>query len=717
MPNRALSLPKVSILVVDDRASDRLVVETILANPLYELVGAASGKEALRRVLERDFAVILLDVLLPDMDGFEVAAILKQRVRSRDTPILFLTADGADVGKLYRGYSVGAVDYLIKPIDRDVLRAKVAIFVELYRKDQRIKEQAEALIEADRRARARELAELREASDKRYRDLAEAMLPVVWTAGADGAVRYFSPRWYETTGQTEDAALGWGWIAAVHPDDSGAREDSWRAALAAGNIWQLECRLRDRDGSYRWYQCRAVPERNEVGEVVGWLGTYTDCDELKRAHGAAEASARRAALLAEVGAALGSTLDDREGLARAARLIVPRFADGCVVELRPEDPDPDDEPPPVVVVHSEPALEARIVTLRRATGAHEWFVDVLGTGRPELLRNVTDDSLRALARDDLHLRRLQELNLQSAISVPLVVRERALGALTFLSTSPGQHFTDADLGLALDLAHRAAIAVDNARLYRGARSAVAVRDEFLSIASHELRTPLTSLQLHLQLLQRQVDAGNGRNVREKLDKAVRQTRRLDKLIGNLLDVSRILAARMTLELEDVDLGQAAREVADRLGEDAARAGCTVAVNIDGPVIGRWDRLRIDQVLTNLVANAIKYAPDGPIEVEVHGNGQHVTLRVTDHGGGIPAEHAQRIFERFERFERPAAGPHPSGLGLGLYIVRHIVEAHGGTIALDSPADGASFRVVLPREGLAEPSQTATMPPAGAPPSA
>src|SRR5512140_2577826 len=132
------------ILIVDDRPEALLAIESILGSGDYNLVRATSGFDALRRILERDFAVILVDVVMPGMDGFELATIIKQRERSRHTPIIFLTAGGADVGYIYRGYSVGAVDYLTKPLDADVLRAKVAIFVELFRKDHRIRERAEA---------------------------------------------------------------------------------------------------------------------------------------------------------------------------------------------------------------------------------------------------------------------------------------------------------------------------------------------------------------------------------------------------------------------------------------------------------------------------------------------------------------------------------------------------------------------------------------------
>src|SRR5262249_54270304 len=148
--------------------------------------------------------LILIDIKMPGMDGFELATIIKQRERSRYTPIVFLTSGGPDI--IYRSYAVGAVDYLTKPLDHEELRAKVAIFVQMYRKDQRIREQAEALRAAERRERELELAAFRTASEVRYRNLAEAIPNVVWTAAADGAITYFSRRWYEYTGQSSDQA-------------------------------------------------------------------------------------------------------------------------------------------------------------------------------------------------------------------------------------------------------------------------------------------------------------------------------------------------------------------------------------------------------------------------------------------------------------------------------------------------------------------------------
>ncbi|HTM22023.1 MAG TPA: response regulator, partial [Kofleriaceae bacterium] len=183
----------VDILVVDDRREDLLVIETILGDQGYGLVTATSAAAALRKVLEHDFAAILLDVRMPDMDGFELAAFIKQRERSRLTPIIFLTAASAEIGSIYRAYSVGAVDYLMKPLDPDVLRAKVAIFAELFRKDRRIREQAEQL-------RASELARLKVLNDRRYRNLAEAIPAIVWTADPEGKLTFVNRAWVDYTG-------------------------------------------------------------------------------------------------------------------------------------------------------------------------------------------------------------------------------------------------------------------------------------------------------------------------------------------------------------------------------------------------------------------------------------------------------------------------------------------------------------------------------------
>jgi len=277
-----------NILVVDDRAEDLLALRTVLDDPGYRLITAQSGREALLHVLRHDFAVILLDAHMPGMDGFEVASIIKQRERSRLTPLLFLTAGNSDPALIYRAYSVGAVDYLTKPIDRDVVRAKVAIFVDLFRKDARIRQQAEALRAAERRQRELEIAQERLASTRRYRNLADAIPQIVLTSSPDGSLTYTNAQWTRYTGQPPSQALGWGWTAALHPEERDDYVGRLRAAFSRCERFESECRLRRADGAFRWHLGVAVPEYDDRDQLTGWIGTLSDVDDLQRAHTAAK---------------------------------------------------------------------------------------------------------------------------------------------------------------------------------------------------------------------------------------------------------------------------------------------------------------------------------------------------------------------------------------------------------------------------------------------
>jgi signal transduction histidine kinase len=183
-------------------------------------------------------------------------------------------------------------------------------------------------------------------------------------------------------------------------------------------------------------------------------------------------------------------------------------------------------------------------------------------------------------------------------------------------------------------------------------------------------------------------------VAARVERALRNTDRLARLIEDLLDVSRLKTGQLLLRPEDVDLVEMAREVLDRMREEATRAGCQLALEAAAPVPGRWDRQRLEQVLTNLVSNAIRYGGGQPIHVSVHLLDGSAEVRVRDGGPGIPPQDVERIFERFER---AAAARHYGGLGLGLYICRQIVQAHGGSIFVEphSPQAGATFVVRLP----------------------
>jgi signal transduction histidine kinase len=237
----------------------------------------------------------------------------------------------------------------------------------------------------------------------------------------------------------------------------------------------------------------------------------------------------------------------------------------------------------------------------------------------------------------------------------------------------------------------------NALLYRQAREEVRARDEFLSIASHELRTPVTALHVQLQMLQRVVDRSGPsvpEPVRERMTALDRQVRRLAGLVEALLDLSRIRLGRLELSREAVDLVALAAEVAAPYQGDPAMAnGSPVKVSAPEPVEAQLDRVRTEQVLENLLANAVKFGEGKPIEIAVSRDGSLVRVTVVDHGVGLEPGQQERIFGRFER---AAPAQHYPGLGLGLYVCREIVEAHGGRIRAEgSPGKGTTVTVELP----------------------
>ncbi|MGZ3458169.1 MAG: sensor histidine kinase, partial [Archangium sp.] len=247
------------------------------------------------------------------------------------------------------------------------------------------------------------------------------------------------------------------------------------------------------------------------------------------------------------------------------------------------------------------------------------------------------------------------------------------------------------------------LAVDNARLFQQAQQAIRVREDFLAIASHELRTPLTPLQLQLQQLVRRapqlaLDEQAAAWMKQRFRLIQHQLQRLARLIDDLLDISRLVGGRLRLDLEPVSLPAVVRDVLERLREEGevARHGSDIRLHLaEGPP-GRWDRLRLDQAVSNLLSNALKYGAGQPIELSVRHDARHATLVVEDHGIGIPPEDQERIFGRFER---AVSVRHFGGFGLGLYITRQVVEALGGTIHLESqPGQGATFIVTLPLAG-------------------
>ncbi|MBA3817280.1 MAG: GAF domain-containing protein, partial [Deltaproteobacteria bacterium] len=385
------------------------------------------------------------------------------------------------------------------------------------------------------------------------------------------------------------------------------------------------------------------------------------------------AAAERAAFLDEASELLASSLDRDRVLDELVSLVVPRFADCCAVELVEGDTTRQ-----LAIAHVDPEKATWAARLREdyppprthPRGLHQ----VLRTGKPELYPRVPDDLLEADAHDATHLALLRQLEMRSLVIVPLLASGTPLGAMTVVWSGSDRHYTTSDLELFVELAHRAALAVENAALVRELQQAVRVRDDFLAAAGHELKTPLAALLMHVESLQRQLRRDVvPSNLAQRLDKAASAGTRLERLIDELLDVSRITAGRLDLEAERVPLDELVRDVVERFVEQAASAGCSIAVHTE-PVTGTWDRSRIDQVISNLVGNALKYGRGTPVEIEVEASGDAAVFRITDHGIGVATAEQARIFERFER---AVENRNFGGFGLGLWIARQIVEVSAG----------------------------------------
>ncbi len=417
--------------------------------------------------------------------------------------------------------------------------------------------------------------------------------------------------------------------------------------------------------------------------------------ERRQALAALEKLAERSALLAAVSRRLAGSLDHDETLEAAARACVPEVADWCVLTVLDEEP----RPPRAVLWHAQPEL----VAIGREHLARRGFDLRSERGAAQVIRTglgIFTDAASALVTPAESADRMvaAQLGHGSSLCVPLDARSGRLGALTLVRSATRAAFDPEDLGFAQELAARVAMALDSAQLYRQAKLAIIARDEFLSVASHELNTPLTTLRIELEnalLLSTRAAEGTGAPADPPpgFARARRQLDRLSRLVASLLDISRARARGISLEVSSVDLAQTAREVVEQFGPELGRLECPLRLSAPTPVVGRWDPLRMAQLISNLLSNACKYGSGKPIEVSVEPLDERARLTVSDHGIGIPTADLERIFQPFER---AVSFRHYGGLGLGLYITRQVVEAHGGSIQVQSELGrGSTFVVELP----------------------
>jgi signal transduction histidine kinase/response regulator RpfG family c-di-GMP phosphodiesterase len=570
---------KVSILIVDDRPDKMLAYESILSDLKENIVCARSGKEALRCLLKQDFAVILLDVNMPVMDGFETAALIRQRPRSETTPIIFISAVNDTETHVSRGYSIGAVDYILTPVVPEILRAKIAVFVDLFRKTEQVKRQAE-----------------------------------------------------------------------------------------------------EREKLIREQAARAE----------------------------AEARQERFAFLADASNVLAGSLDYDETLKNLADLVVPRVADFCIV-LAVED---DGSMRQVAVAHRDPAEEPAMQRLAdefaSSAAAEKGGAHVLKTGKSQMVCDVHNGELREVYSEKADRDWIRSLAAKSFIAVPLRAHDRILGAIVMLNTSPGKICGPEELALAEELAHRAALALDNAGLYKAAQKARAesdranrAKDSFLAMLSHELRTPLTPVLTSVLALEQSENLPE--EMRASLQMIRRNVQLEARLIDDLLDLTRISKGKVQLYLEEADAHLLLRSALEICQADIDKKKLTLRTDFAAEnATLEADPARLQQIFWNLIKNAVKFTPEGGrLEIRTVNRDGALCVEVSDTGIGIDEETLPKIFNAFEQGERSQFG----GLGLGLAISKALVETHHGKLIAESAGldKGATFTAIFP---LAETSADA-----------
>ncbi len=435
----------------------------------------------------------------------------------------------------------------------------------------------------------------------------------------------------------------------------------------------------------------------EVAQLATVFGTLRD--QLATRTVEREAAAARLQFLADAGVQLSTSLEYETTLKRVAELAVPFLADFSLVDVL----NADGQIERLATVHHDPARQDLVDRMRRFVpwvDSQAPVARVIRTGVPSWLLHFTHADRAMIALSAEHRALIEELAPTSAMIVPLVARGRVLGAISFVRSSGSAPYTVEDVRLAEELVRRAGLAIDNARLYREAQTAIKVRDEFLSIASHEFKTPITALLGHIYLTERRARREGTETSREhRALRTIReQAERLNKLITLLLDVSRLELERFRLDRRPIDLRALVQRVVTEV-EPTLERHTLELVAPETPVMVDGDELRLEQVVQNLLSNAIKYSPlGGSVTIRLDHGLDGAALTIQDQGIGIPETSRARLFQRFYR-----AGNvdhlQISGFGVGLYLVQEIVTAHGGRVEVASEEGrGSTFTMHLPLMG-------------------
>lgn len=564
-------------------------------------------------------------------------------------------------------------------------------------------------------AKEREAQASTRQSEQRFRTLAESTSTIVWQTDPTGLFPSASPSWQAFTGQNEKIfTSGNGWVA-IHPDDLPKFWAGWKEAAEKRCSFELEIRLRRRDGRYVPMAVRAAPVLNDDGSIREWIGATTDITSRlqllqseRLARQEAEAARQRMALLDSVTKGLIADLGASRPIEKLARQAVPALADWCVIHLRREDRSLQ----LVALAHvDEKKAQIGAEMLQRYPVDSDLPIgEVFRSGKSQLYAQIDDTMLVAAARDTEHLRMMREFGMTSHLVVPLNAQGRVIGCMSLTQAESGRQFTAEDVALAEEVAVRAALAMEQERLYRemqeartDAEAANRAKDVFLAMLGHELRNPLAPISTALQLMSLR---GSDAFLHER---AVieRQVKYLVGLVDDLLDVSRITRGKIELTKQPCEVRDVlakAIEMSSPLLEQQKHQLKIVTEHEGLRVNG--DLARLAQVFSNLVSNAAKYThAEGEIVITAKRVDGQIVVAVKDNGEGIDAQLLPHVFDLFTQGER-TLDRSQGGLGIGLTIVRSLVELHGGSVVAHSEGRGrgSEFEVFLP--ALAQSSEDA-----------
>ena len=497
---------------------------------------------------------------------------------------------------------------------------------------------------------------------------------------------------------TADTIEGWGRYRAFHPDGRPFEGGDWSMArcLHLGEtIDAEELHIQRFDGSHGMIVGGCAPVRGADGELVGAISTFADITRLKQLEQELHLGEEQRRFIGEASGQLASLALDYEGtLASVAETAVPRLADWCFVDLV----EADGAIHRVAAAHVDPESKGIAAALRRRHSPHAAgfaaVARVVKSGESERSTEAIDPMIAA-ARDPDFIAMLRGIGPKATMIVPLRARDRTLGALTFIAAESARSFSESDLLLARQFGNCAALAVDNARLYREAQRVNRIKDEFLATLSHELRTPLNAILGWSRLVRMGKLDERGRE--RALETIERNARSQAQLIEDLLDVSRIISGKFRVEIHAVSLPEVVEAALDsvRLAAEARGIDVRADLALTPPISG--DPTRLQQVVWNLLSNAIKFtSKGGHVVLALRQVESQIEIEVSDDGQGISADFLPYVFDRFRQADGTTTRAH-NGLGLGLAIVRHLVELHGGSVQAESggPGYGASFVVCLP----------------------